>query len=96
MWGWIALFVGIAYGWAKPGRQDKLSILKTGVLVGIVLAIIFAVIGFAVNYNPLGFGDTGIIGTFVAFVVLTIAFIIGVWIGDWLEGARAPGTRRTV
>jgi hypothetical protein len=36
------------------------------------------------------------VGTFVAWVIMTIIFVVGVWIGDWLEGMRAPGTRRTV
>ncbi|MCA1812796.1 MAG: hypothetical protein LC624_02460 [Halobacteriales archaeon] len=96
MWGWIALLVGIAYGYVKPGRQDKAGILKTGVLVGIVLAIVFALIGVGVNINPLGYGATDAVGTFVAWVIMTIVFIVGVYVGDWLEGMRTPGTRRTV
>lgn len=95
MFGWLAFFVGIAYGYLKPGKQDKLDILKTGVIVGILLAVVFALLGFALNYDPLGFGATGIVGSIVAFVVLTVVFIIGVFIGDWLEDVRAPGTRRT-
>lgn len=96
MWGWLAFFVGIAYGYMKPGRQDKSDVLKTGIIVGIVVALLFALLGWAVNFDPLGFGMVGIVGTIVAFVVLTVIFIIGVFIGDWLEGARSPGMRRTV
>lgn len=96
MWGWLAFFVGIAYGYMKPGRQDKMDILKTGVIVGIVVALLFALLGWAVGYDPLGFGQAGIIGTVISFVVLTIVFIIGVFIGDWIEGARTPGMRRTI
>jgi cation transporter-like permease len=96
MWGWLAFLVGIAYGFVKPGRQDKMQILKTGLLVGIALAIVFALIGAAVSFNPLGYGGTGLVGTFIAFVIMTVVFIIGVVIGDWLEGLRSPGMRRTV
>lgn len=96
MWGWLAFLVGIAYGYMKPGRQDKTDILKTGIIVGIVVALVFALLGWAFRYDPLGFGTTGIVGTIVSFVVLTVVFIIGVFIGDWLESARSPGMRRTV
>lgn len=90
-WGWIALLLGIVYGYAKPGRQDKMKILKTGVIIGVLLALVFAVVGFAVpDLDPLGFGMGGILGTLIAFVVLTVVFIVGVFIGDWLEGLRTP------
>lgn len=97
MWGWLVFLVGIAYGYVKPGRQDKTDILKTGIIAGIVVALLFALLGWAANFDLLGFNlGPGIVGTILAFVVLTVVFIVGVFIGDWLEGMRTPGTRRTM
>ena len=97
MWGLVVFLIGIVYGWWKPGRQDKMDILKTGVVVGIVLAIVFALLGVAVNFNPLGLElGTGMLGTLLAIIVLTVVFILGVFIGDWIEGMRTPRMGRTV
>jgi membrane-associated protease RseP (regulator of RpoE activity) len=98
MFGWLVLLVGIVYGYLKPGRQDKKQMLKTGAIVGLVLSVLLALLGMAVDFNPLGLpvGTNTFLGTVVAFIVMTVIFVIGVWVGDWLEGLRAPGTRRTV
>ncbi|HET6320142.1 MAG TPA: hypothetical protein VFG86_27100, partial [Chloroflexota bacterium] len=90
VWGWIAFLVGIAYGWWKPGKQNKWDMLKTGVLVGAVIAILFALLGYATGYDPIGLGTATLLGTFISFVVLTVVFVVGVWIGDLIEGWRTP------
>lgn len=91
MWGLLLFVVGIFYGWFSPGRQSKMQLFRTGLLIGLVLAIVFAVMGYFFNSNPLGLG-----GTFVSFMIsaliLTLLFVLGVWIGDLIEGA---GRRRT-
>lgn len=93
VWGWIAFLVGIAYGWWKPGRQSKWEVFKKGILIGAVISILFALLGYATGFDPLGLGLTGLLGTFVAFLVLTVIFVIGVWLGDWIESALARPKR---
>src|ERR1041385_6112827 len=95
-WGLIAFVVGIVWGLVIPGRQSKLGTLINGVLVGLLVGVVFAVIGFLTNQNPLGFGTT-IWAFVVTFFVLTLLFVLGVWIGDLIEGAMHRGrTGRTV
>ena len=57
-WGLIAFVVGIVWGLVIPGRQSKLGTLINGILVGLVVGVAFAVIGYFTNQNPLGFGTT--------------------------------------
>lgn len=95
-WGLVVFLIGIAYGWMSPGRQDKSTLFKRGLLWGLIIAIVVALLGFFFNANPLGLGDVGFFSILVAAIVLTLAFIVGVWIGDMIEGRRhtGPGLRR--
>jgi hypothetical protein len=93
-WGLIVVLVGIAYGYFTPGRQSKMAILKRGLLWGLVIAVVFAVLGYFLNVDPLGLTGAGLISVFVSFVVLTLFFILGVWIGDMIEGRGSRGERR--
>jgi hypothetical protein len=87
MWGWIVLLIGILYGYFTPGRQNKMDIFKKGLVIGLVLGLVFAIVGTLANVNPLGFGvGTGVVAIIVGVVFLTIAFVVGVWIGDLIEG----------
>ena len=89
MWGLITFLIGLVYGWASPGRQDKSQILKTGFLIGLVLAVVLALIGFATGSYALGVTSTlGFLGLVIDVLVLTLLFILGVWIGDMIEGRR--------
>lgn len=96
MWGLIVFVIGIAYGWMSPGKQDKSTLFKRGLLYGLVIAIVVALLGFFLDSNPLGLGDTGFFGILLSAIVLTLAFVVGVWIGDMIEGRRhtGPGLRR--
>lgn len=93
-WGLVVFVIGIVYGWLSPGRQDKWHLFKTGALVGLVLAVAFALLGSLIGANPLGMSG-GFLGFIVAFVILTMLFVVGVWIGDLLERAFTPGRRTT-
>ncbi|HEV8361616.1 MAG TPA: hypothetical protein VGR28_14300 [Candidatus Thermoplasmatota archaeon] len=87
MWGWIVLLIGILYGYMTPGRQDKMAIFKKGVVIGIILALVLGIIGYVANVDPLGLGlGTGILALLISVIFLTIAFVVGVWIGDMIEG----------
>jgi hypothetical protein len=93
-WGVIVFLVGILYGFFTPGRQDKGRLLRNGIIIGLVLALVFALLGAFAGANPLGFGGSGFVGIFVSALVLTILFVLGVWLGDLLEGRGARRTRR--
>jgi hypothetical protein len=84
-WGLVTLLIGIIYGYVTPGRQNKMALFKKGLIIGIVLALVFAIIGFATGFDALGVG--GALGILVSVVFLTILFVVGAWIGDFLEGA---------
>lgn len=95
MWGLIAFVIGLVYGWASPGRQNKMSMFRTGLLVGLVLALVLALIGFVTGSDPLGVGlGAGMLAIVINVLVITLLFILGVWLGDLIEGSRAR--RRTI
>lgn len=85
-WGLVIFVIGILYGALKRGRQDKSDLFKQGLIIGIVLALVLVVIGALTGAPALGFG--GAVGIIIAAVVLSLLFILGVWIGDLLTGAK--------
>ena len=89
-WGILVVLIGIAYGYFTPGRQSKMAILKRGLLWGLVIAIVFAALGFFFGVDPLGLAASPV-SFFISFVVLTLLFILGVWIGDLIEGRSGRG-----
>jgi hypothetical protein len=89
-WGIVVVLVGVAYGYFTPGRQSKLHILKRGILWGLVIAIVFAALGFFFGVDPLGLAVSPV-SFFISFVILTLLFILGVWIGDLIEGRAGRG-----
>lgn len=98
MLGWLALFGGIAYGYFSPGRQDLKTLLKKGLIFGLILAVVLAVLGILMNFSILGFGDS-FVGNIIGAVVVVLLFVGGVWLGDWLEHRKdrrnVPGSPRT-
>lgn len=95
MWGLlIALVIGLAYGYMAPGRQDKSRLFWKGLLFGIITALVLAVIGWFSDINPLGLGDSSFFGIVLSFVILTVAFLVGIWVGDMFEHRRHTGLRR--
>ncbi|MDI6903347.1 MAG: hypothetical protein QMC77_06400 [Methanocellales archaeon] len=70
----LELLVGVAgliYGYVKPGKEDKMALLKKGSMIGLALGVIFSI--------------TTIVGVLISVIYLTIIFIVGTFIGDWLE-----------
>jgi hypothetical protein len=51
-----------------------------------VLALVMVLIGWAVGAPALGFG--GALGIIVGAIVLSLLFILGVWIGDLITAGR--------
>lgn len=85
-WGFIVLLIGILYGYLSPGRQDKMRLFRNGLVIGIVLGLVFALLGSVAGFHPLGLG-AGVVAIVLGVVVLTVLFVLGAWIGDFLEGA---------
>ena len=79
----LTFVLGIIYGYTSPGRENRGALLRKGLMIGIVLAIILAVLGSFMGGAIMVLGGMAI---FVEVVILTVLFIIGTWIGDWLEG----------
>lgn len=88
-WGWVVFFVGIAYGYMKKGRQDKTAIFKTGAIWGLIAAVVISVVGYVADVNPLGIG-AGTLALFIGFIIWTLLFVLGVFVGDWLEHRGSP------
>lgn len=90
-WGLVTVLIGLLYGALKPGKQDKGALFRTGFMIGLVIAIILAVLGALTNTPMLGFA----VGVWVGFailidaIILSLLFILGVWLGDLITGARS-------
>ncbi len=84
----LTFILGIIYGYAGPGKEDLGMLLRNGLLIGIVLGIIFVVVGLLVSPGLLVLGAWTVSAAmiFLEVVILTVLFIIGAWIGDWFEG----------
>ena len=85
-WGLLTFVIGILYGALARGRQDKGALFKQGLVIGLVLALVLVLIGWVTGAPALGFG--GGLWIVVAAIVLSLLFILGVWIGDLITGAR--------
>jgi len=80
----LALVIGIVYGYAKPGKTEKMELLKKGAIYGAVLGVVLSVLNFLTKGKILAAPAT-ILFTVIAIVYLTVFFVIGAWIGDFLE-----------
>lgn len=90
-WGLLIFLIGIVWGLVAVGRQAKLRRLMNGVSIGVTLGLVFAILGYTMDHNPLGFGTTWW-SFIVAFFVLTVLFTLGVWVGDIIEDAARQRT----
>jgi hypothetical protein len=82
----LTVVLGIIYGYASPGKENRGALLRKGLIIGIVLAIILVVLGSFVGGALMVFSVVSGVVIFVEVVILTVLFIIGTWVGDWLEG----------
>ena len=96
MWGiLIPLLIGVAVGYFSPGRQDKSRLFVRGAIWAVVVAAVLVLLANVFGMNPLGYGDLGFVGLTISFIVSILVFLVGVWIGDMVEGRRRtlpPGT----
>lgn len=86
MWGLLVALVGFAYGALTPGRQNKGALFKQGLVIGLVVALVLVLVGLLAGYPP--FGLAGVVGFLVQVAILSLLFILGVWIGDLVTAHR--------
>jgi len=83
----LNLILGIVFGFFHKGKEDYYSLLKNGVIAGLILGIIFVL---AAQYLVPGgmsidFGLLGAAGFFIEIFLFLVIFILGAFIGDRLE-----------
>jgi hypothetical protein len=88
---WLELLnfiIGITFGFFHHGKEDLTGILKNSAIIGIVLGIIFVLISMFLIPGgiSIGVGFLGVFGIFIEIMIMVIIFIVGAFIGDWLEG----------
>lgn len=88
---WLELLnfiIGIAFGFFHHGKEDFMGILKNGAIIGIVLGIIFVLVSMFLLPGgiSIGVGFLGVFGIFIEIMIFVLIFIVGAFIGDWLEG----------
>jgi hypothetical protein len=91
----IIVILGMLYGFFNKGTENYLKILFKGLKIGLTIGIIIGIIAFLFS-TLLGGIVAGLTGGFIAgfggsilFIIIigiiTVEFIIGVFIGDILE-----------
>jgi uncharacterized protein YacL len=91
VWGILALLVGVLYGWLKAGVQDKSQILVQGLIIGLIVGLVLALLGYAVGSNPIYVGS-GFLSVILGVLIITLLFVLGVWLGDLIEGKQPKRT----
>jgi len=81
----LIIIIGIIYGYMKPGKEDRSTLLKKGVVIGIILGAIMVVLGLIGGRGILLLGSLVGAVVFIEVIILAVLFIIGTYIGDMLE-----------
>jgi len=81
----LIIIIGIIYGYIKPGKEDRSTLLKKGVVIGIILGAIMVVLGLIGGRWILLLGTLAGAVVFIEVIILAVLFIIGTYIGDMLE-----------
>ena len=91
-WGVLTILFGLVYGAVRRGKQDKGRLFRDGLLIGVVLAMVLVAIGALSKQPALGITIGVFVGLdiIVAAIVLSLLFIVGVWLGDLITGAKGP------
>lgn len=81
----LTIAAGTIYGYLKPGKEDRTALLKKGVLIGIILGLVFTGLGMLAGIKFLLLSSVVGFLMFIEVVIIAVLFIIGTFIGDWLE-----------
>ena len=81
----ISLIAGIIYGYLKTGKEDRIVLFKSGFLLGMVVAVIIAGLVLISGISSMLIFVSSSIMIVLSIVLLTVLFIAGTFIGDWVE-----------
>ena len=81
----FAFLMGLIFAFVRPGKENRSRLFRDGVIIGIVLALILVGLGVLTGGAVLLIGTVVGIYVLIEIVILTILFIAGTYIGDWLE-----------
>lgn len=81
----LIILIGIIYGYMRPGKEDRSTLLKKGAIIGIILGAIMVVLGVIGGREILLLGSLVGAVVFIEVIILAVLFIIGTYIGDMLE-----------
>ena len=82
------LLAGVIFGFLKRGKEDRVKILEV-VTIALMLGLISAYALSHLILEDVGLGElVRTFGIVVSAIFYTIAFVIGTFIGDFLERFR--------
>lgn len=81
----LTISIGAVYGYLKPGKEDRMALLKKGAIIGLILALVFVGLGILAGGEFLLLGSKAGALVFLEVLILAALFILGTFIGDWLE-----------
>ncbi len=87
----LTIVTGAIYGYLKPGKEDRTALFKNGLIIGAVIGLVVAGFGILVDSRILLYSGVGmmigLIGmlAFILVVILAVLFVLGTFIGDWVE-----------
>ncbi len=81
----LTIAIGLVYGYLKPGKEDRIALFKKGLLIGTILALLLVGLGILAGRGFLLFGGLAGLLVFIEVIILAMLFIVGTFIGDWLE-----------
>lgn len=84
-WGVVAFVLGLLYGWLASGRHGRQRLLRRGLLIGAAVALLLVAVGWQAGWPALGRG--GALASVWSALVMGLLFVLGVWIGDLIDGA---------
>ncbi len=84
--GTLMFVLGTIYGYVRPGKEDRRGLFKKRLKIGIVLALILVGIGILMGLAGGGFLVLRGTAVLIQVIIQAVLFIIGTWMGDWLEG----------
>lgn len=87
----VIIGIGMIYGFLKTGKENRVSLLKRGLFIGIMLGIVLIILGISMG-GYMMMGASSIVGVviFLEVMIVTVFFIIGTLIGDFLEYKMRP------
>ncbi len=81
----FVFLIGLIYAFVRSGKENRSRLFRNGLTIGIILALILVGLGVLTGGAVLLIGTIVGIYVLIEIVILTILFIVGTYIGDWLE-----------